>query len=219
MSNFRDTIGNIQRALGVKVDKVFGPVTAEAVMRALNNQAGIEPQPEEEQEAMYAGLDDRTISNIKTLDPKAREPFAKFMRKAKAVGAAMGYDYIMISGNRTFAEQDAIYKQAKDGRDNDRDGKIDEADEQVTKAPAGYSNHNYGIAGDCGVFKGKVYIDLQSPTKAAAVHRAVAAIAHEEGLEAGAHWKRFQDLPHFEIETGLTIAQKRKLFKEKGSVL
>lgn len=219
MSDFRNTIQNIQRAVGVEADGVFGPLSALAVMRALNTYTCIEDQPVEDAALQYAGLDQRSISNIMTLDEKARERFVAFTRKAKAVAAAMGFEYMMISGNRTFAEQDQIFKQAKDGIDNDLDGKVDEADEKVTKARAGYSNHNFGIAGDFGVFFGKLYIDSRYPSKAAAVHRAVAAHASAEGLEWGGDWKDFQDLPHFEIETGLTTEQKRDLFKRKGSVL
>lgn len=219
MSDFRNTIKNIQRAVGVQADGVFGPLTGKAVLRELSADCQVISEQEDATEDWKAGLDSRTISNIETLDVKARDRFASFARKAKAVAAAMGFEYVMISGNRTFAEQDAIYKQAKDGIDNDRDGKVDEADEKVTKARAGYSNHNFGIAGDFGVFISGVYVDATLPTKAAAVHRAVAAHAPGEGLEWGGDWKGFQDLPHFEIETGLTIEQRRELFKRKGSVL
>jgi hypothetical protein len=44
---------------------------------------------------------------------------------------------------RSFAEQDALYAQGRT-----KPGKI------VTKARGGFSNHNFGVAFDIGVFKG-----------------------------------------------------------------
>jgi peptidoglycan L-alanyl-D-glutamate endopeptidase CwlK len=88
----------------------------------------------------------------------------------------------------------------------------------VTNARGGQSNHNFGIAVDFGVFRGKVYLDSADPKLAAQVHAAVAVHARKLGFEWGGDWK-MKDTPHFEIRTGLTMAEKRKRYKEKGSVL
>lgn len=147
--------------------------------------------------------DARTLKNIATLDPKCQERFRAFAEEAKDVAAKFGCDYVMISGNRTWAEQDALFARRP----------------KVTNARGGQSNHNFGIAGDFGVFRGKEYVDETDPSLAHRVHKACAALAKEYGLEWGGAWKSFTDLPHYEVATGLTMVSKRKLYLEKGSVL
>lgn len=152
-------------------------------------------------------LDARTLKNIGTLDAKARPVFARFAAAAKEVAAAQGCEYVMLCGNRSYAEQNALYAigRSKPGT-------------RVTNARGGYSNHNFGIAGDFGVFRDGQYLDESMPKVADAVHKAVASIAEAHGLSAGYYWD-FQDAPHFEIETHLTLAQKRARMEQRGSVL
>lgn len=145
----------------------------------------------------------RTIKNIATLDVKARERFTAFAEAAQEVAETFGCDYRAISGHRTWEEQDRLYTQRP----------------KVTNAAGGYSNHNFGIALDFGVFRGKVYLDATNPDLANRVHAACAQLAADHGLEWGGDWKRFRDLPHYEVKTGLTMAQKRKLYQKEGSVL
>ena len=47
----------------------------------------------------------------------------------------------------------------------------------------------------------------------------MAKIAYRHGLEWGGDWVKFRDLPHFEIETGLSLKQKRNVYQKRGSVL
>lgn len=148
-------------------------------------------------------LHERTLKNIATLDPKARERFEAFAEAAQRVAETFGCDYRAVSGHRTWEEQDRLFTQRP----------------KVTNAPGGYSNHNFGIAMDFGVFRGKVYLDATNPALADRVHTACAQHAGDHGLEWGGDWKRFRDLPHYEIRTGLSMAAKRKIYREKGSVL
>lgn len=172
------------------------------------------PAPEETE------LDSRTLRNIATLDPKAQPAFRQLASLGKAIANRHGCDYVMISGNRTWAEQDALYAQPWDGKDNDGDGRVDESDEKVTNAKGGQSNHNFGIAGDFAVFRGGKYLDSAEPSIAAMIHSAVADAAQtaELNIEWGGDWK-FRDTPHFEISTGLTLAEKRDRYARTGSVL
>jgi peptidoglycan L-alanyl-D-glutamate endopeptidase CwlK len=198
MSDIINTIKSIQRYVGVTADGVFGPVTASAVWRDLNedsDQGSVIGDQED--------LDERTLRNIATLDPKCRDRFVQFARLAKATAATLGCDYVMISGNRSYAEQDVLYNSGRG----------------VTKARGGYSNHNFGIAGDFGVFRGKAYLDDTDAAMAAKVHKACSVHAAACGLAWGGSWNSFKDLPHYEVETGLTLAAKRTLMKGKGSVL
>lgn len=153
-------------------------------------------------------LDPRTLRNIQTLDPKARDAFALFARCAKTVAAGFGCDYIMICGNRTWAEQDALYARGRTA-----------PGPKVTNAKGGQSNHNFGIAADFGVFRGKVYLDDSDPKLASRVHRACAEHAESCGLDWGGHWRGFEDEPHYEVSTGLSLADKRRIYQQKGSVL
>jgi peptidoglycan L-alanyl-D-glutamate endopeptidase CwlK len=73
----------------------------------------------------------------------------------------------------------------------------------VTRARAGYSNHNFGVAWDIGLFKDGKYLE-ESP-----LYRECGEIGKSLGLEWGGDWKSIQDEPHFEVRTGLTMAEKR----------
>lgn len=206
MSGFVDQVKNIQRRVGVAADGKFGPATAVAVWRELNKDSA-ECQVISDQED-FSGLDGRTVSNIATLDPKCRENFAQFARLAKATAATLGCDYVMISGNRSYAEQDALYAQGRT-----KPGKI------VTKARGGYSNHNFGIAGDFGVFRAGAYLDDTDAAFAAKVHKACSVHALACGLLWGGSWSGFVDLPHYEEDTGLTMTEKRARMAARGAVL
>ena len=206
----------IQRVLGVQADGVFGPVTAQAVMLEISGKSFVP------RDAMPAALDARTLKFLATLDPKAQPRFRDLALLGKATAATYGCDYVMISGNRTWKEQDALHAQPRDGKDNDGDGRIDEADEKVTNARGGQSNHNFGIAADFGVFKDGAYLDagtVYEQDLAEQIHRAVSIHAHRLGFDWGGDWKNPVDFPHFELRTGLTLAAKRELYQKKGSVL
>ena len=118
-------------------------------------------------------VDARSEENIATLHEKVH-PYARaFVQRA----AAQGITIKVISGTRTYAEQDALFKKRP----------------QVTKARGGYSNHNFGIAFDIGIFDGSKYVP-ESPR-----YKAVAVIAKEIGLEWGGDWKSFKDEPHYQF--------------------
>lgn len=120
-----------------------------------------------------------------------------------AACARRGVHLEVVQGLRTFAEQDALFNQPRDGRDNDGDGRIDEPDECVTRARGGQSNHNYGIAFDvCPFVNGKPDWKASDATWKIIGQEGVRA-----GLEWGGNWKNFVDRPHFELPTGLSVRQ------------
>lgn len=100
------------------------------------------------------------------------------MHKAAAVGITIK----IISGLRSYEEQNALYAQGRT-----KPGNI------VTNAKAGYSNHNFGIAFDIGVFEGTKYLG-ESPK-----YKVVGALGMELGLEWGGNWKTIKDEPHFQL--------------------
>lgn len=147
-------------------------------------------------------LDDRTERNISTLHPIAQERAREFMRAAIPIMEQRGVAVRIISGTRSYAEQNALYAQGRTAP-----GKI------VTKARGGYSNHNFGIAWDIGLFRGKEYLG-SSP-----LYRECGQIGKSLDLIWGGDWKSFPDEPHFEVPTGLTLAQMRERVAAGKSVL
>jgi len=203
----------IQRELGVEADGRYGIITGTHILAALRARHS-DLHEEKEAPARVAehfALDARTEKNLATLDALAQPRFRSFIFAAKGTAASFGCDYVGIAGSRTFAEQDALYAQGRT-----MPGKI------VTKARGGFSNHNFGIAMDFGVFQGRVYLDGGTAAQkalAARVHAACAVHAAEHGIEWGGSWKSFKDLPHYEIRTGMDMAKKRAVFRAKGSLL
>jgi peptidoglycan L-alanyl-D-glutamate endopeptidase CwlK len=148
-------------------------------------------------------LDERSAKNVATLHARVQSIFRDWITECQIIAKAHGYEYKAISGNRTWEEQAKIYAQGRTAP-----GKI------VTNAKPGYSNHNFGIAVDMGVFKDGKYLDGSKPSEAEAFHRKAATIAEKYGIEWGGSWKSFKDYPHFEYKTGKALAQLRQLVTE-----
>lgn len=123
-------------------------------------------------------VDPRSAANIATLLPFVRPKAEQFL----AALAAAGINAKIISGMRTYAEQSALYAK---GRTT--------PGPRVTNAPAGYSNHNFGVAFDIGIFDGGKYLD-ESP-----LYRKAGAIGKSLGFVWGGDWTSIQDEPHFEF--------------------
>lgn len=196
--SLRDQIKEIQSLVGAEADGIFGPNTARKVIAALNPESTL---------GEWA-LDNRTKRNLSTLEPKAQDKFRKFIFHAKSIAASLGVDYIAISGTRGKEEQNALYAKGRTA-----------PGDKVTNARYGYSNHNFGIALDFGVFAGPKYLDSSDPGWAAGVHRSVAVVAEQYGIEWGGNWKTFKDYPHFEIKTNLSTAEKRARLHAGESIL
>jgi len=194
----------IQKIVGAKADGVYGPRTAGLILAHLKQADDVVELPRVTVPDSKT-IDARTLKNLATLEPKAQVKFKKFILRAQAIAAALGCDYKAISGTRGKAEQNKLYAKGRTAPGR-----------KVTNARYGYSNHNFAIALDFGVFAGNKYIDNTDPSRASAVHRAVAAVAEEYGIDWGGNWKSFKDVPHFEVKSNLTTTQKRaRLFSGK----
>lgn len=114
---------------------------------------------------------------------------ARRVEKVIEAVAKRGFKVKVVQGLRTIAEQNSLYAQGRTKK-----GKI------VTKAPGGFSPHNYGCAVD---------LALVDPVKENGIlthfpdRSPVWAIIGEEGkrqgLEWGGDWKKFKDRPHLEV--------------------
>lgn len=147
-------------------------------------------------------FDPRTEANIKTLHPKAQGLARVFMAAAIPILKNYGADIKIISGTRTWEEQDKLYAKGRTA-----------PGPRVTNARGGYSNHNFGIAFDVGIFVHGKYLEDS------ALYAVVGKLGKSLGLEWGGDWKTFRDEPHFQLKTGLTIAQMRQCVLEKKDIL
>lgn len=195
-----------QRANGLMADGIVGPLTRAKAF----GQPATTPSPSEPYDAA-GGVDERSARNIATLNQKVRPYFERIAIEGTRIAKEMGADgYIMISGNRSYAEQNALYAKGRTA-----------PGPKVTNAKGGYSNHNFAVAGDFGVFKGGVYLDSSNPSLASKIHKAVAAWVKKNLPEIawGGDWTSFRDEPHYEFKTGLTLAQMRERVAAGKSVV
>lgn len=169
-----EIISAVQSSLGVEVDGKAGPETWGAIYAKIVKPSDLL------QESVIDPVDSRSEKNITTLLAEV-QPYARsLVHKAAAVGVTIK----IISGLRTYEEQDTLYAQ---GRTINKDKDI------VTNAKGGQSNHNFGIAFDIGVFEGTKYLK-DSPK-----YKTVGILGVELGLEWGGNWKTIVDQPHFQL--------------------
>jgi peptidoglycan LD-endopeptidase CwlK len=179
-----EIIRAVQKALGVEVDGTAGPETWNAIYnricrgKAGGKAAGATVGTAAPRTGARGRVDDRSEKAIATLLPQV-QPYARaLVRKA----AHHGITIKVISGLRTYEEQNELFAQGRT-----KPGRI------VTNARGGFSNHNFGIAFDVGVFEGANYLD-ESPK-----YKAVGALGMDLGLEWGGNWKTIVDEPHFQL--------------------
>ena len=105
----------------------------------------------------------------------------------------------ILSGTRSYAEQDALFSQRP----------------VVTRARGGRSWHNFGTAVDIGLFdaKGKYLTGATRAEEKAYASAAAQIKAAVPGIAWGGDWTSFVDMPHYYFNTGLTIAQTRQKFE------
>jgi peptidoglycan LD-endopeptidase CwlK len=148
-------------------------------------------------------FDTRTESNIRTLIPKAQKAARDFMNAVKG----QSLTYRIISGTRTYAEQDALFAIGRT---------VDKGKKKVTNAQGGESNHNFGIAWDVGIFDGGKYLTGDTPKEDKEYVKLGALITSKVSvIEWGGNWTTFVDKPHYQLKLGKSEKELRKLL-EKG---
>lgn len=142
-------------------------------------------------------FDPRSERNIASLRIDA-QPLAR--RSVRALRDA-GYDARVLSGTRSYTEQNALFRQGRFGNP----GSV------VTNARGGQSWHNFGLAWDIGLFDRGAYLTND------AVYRQASAAGKIAGLEWGGDWKSFKDFPHYQIGAGgRTLTSAREDFERGG---
>ncbi len=173
-----------------KLDGIWGPKTDAA-------DAAFVAQSETIKTA-NGSFDSRSEPNIFTLAPEVQVLARQFL----SIMTNNGLDIRIISGTRTYAEQDALF----------RKGRFGNAGPRVTNARGGHSNHNFGLAWDIGLFEAGKYITTDKKYKE--LSNLVMGVLPR--LEWGGNWQSFPDVPHYQhIAIVSSITQVRDLF-EKG---
>lgn len=171
-----------------KIDGKWGPKTEAAIAEA-DSRA-------DQLAAQFGTFDLRSEQRIRTLLLDAQRAARIFLSAFNKES----YVVRIISGTRTYAEQDELFAQGRT-----KPGK------RVTNAKGGESNHNFGLAWDIGVFIDGKYQTETAPYKIAAP----IGLAATTGIEWGGNWVTIPDAPHYQMVTGLELSVVRRRF-EKG---
>ncbi|MCV9949240.1 M15 family metallopeptidase [Paenibacillus polymyxa] len=142
----------------------------------------------------------KSLNRLVGLNPVFKIVMEKLIERCYARGVWI----VITQGLRTYAEQDALYAQ---GRNGDKRPK-------VTKARGGYSNHNFGLAADFALLlrDGRTvsWDTLKDDDKDSLPDWSeVVEEAKRLGLEWGGDWRSFKDMPHLQMVFGITTAQFR----------
>ena len=172
-----------------KPDGKWGAKTDEADKLFVNKTEAIKNS--------YGRVDNTSETNIISLTPTAQILARRFLLKAKS----LQWDVRILSGTRTYAEQDALYKM----------GRLGNSSPKITHAKGGCSNHNFGIAWDIGIFEQGKYIQTDLLYKKFAGQ----ILVYFPELEWGGNWKSFKDFPHYQLKAiDRNIETIRSLFEQ-----
>lgn len=156
-------------------------------------------------------METTSLKRLQQLHPKIRDKAIAAYNEAVRI-TPVGVHPFITETLRSFERSNALYNQPWDGKDNDNDGKIDEADEKVTKAKGGSSYHNYGLA-----------IDFVNQINGKAIWKVddnwmkVVNVFKKHGFTWGGDFKSIPDAPHFEMTLGYHWRDLLKLH-EQGKV-
>jgi peptidoglycan LD-endopeptidase CwlK len=197
-----------QMEKGLSGDGVVGPAT-EARLFGINAPVPVVKATEMRDKVSIAVVDKlhpkiRGLVKQGIIDAEAKLPITVAIR--------------VVQGGRSFEYQHALYCQPWDKKDNDGDGKIDEADEKVTNADAGQSYHNFWLAIDFAILYDldgngnyeKLSWDMvkdHDRDGQADWMEVVAVFEKVPGCKWGGRWKSFKDNPHFEWSFGYSVSQ------------
>jgi peptidoglycan L-alanyl-D-glutamate endopeptidase CwlK len=188
----RDDVKFFQRFLQLDglydgdIDGKWGPITEEGARQFEKASDTIRTETRT--------FDVRSETNIRSLSLKAQREARRCLDRLLTAG----FNARVISGTRTYAEQDALFRKGRFGNP----GPV------VTKARGGQSNHNFGIAWDIGLFSANgTYLTATKPYKEAS------AAGKSEFLEWGGDWVKFPDPPHYQLKIQVTLVQMQKLFE------
>jgi peptidoglycan L-alanyl-D-glutamate endopeptidase CwlK len=149
-------------------------------------------------------LDARSEACIMTLQPNAQRKAREFLNAL----SVLPFTYKIISGTRTYAEQDELFAHGRT-----------KPGPRVTNARGGESNHNFGIAWDVGIFdSGKYLMGATKEEEQAYIDLGKHILASVADLEWGGNWQDFVDRPHYQLVMGQTVLAVRQRFESGVAV-
>lgn len=183
---FNQRLLKVQGLYTGRLDGRWGPLTEQAA-RAFE-QASVAIRRE------AGDFDARSEAQLTTLLLPAQDAARRFLARVLEAGLHVR----ILSGTRSYAEQNALFRRGRYGN----------AGPVVTNARGGQSLHNFGVAWDIGLFdaRGRYRQDGASYDRAA-----------EAGMDARLEWggdnPRFVDRPHYQLRLELPIAEIRRRFE------
>lgn len=161
-------------------------------------------------------IDARSERNIQTLLlEKVQQAFRNVLSDLKQHFSRKGIDVVIISGNRSYTEQDALYAKGRPEVCEQKSlPQTTCSGNRVTNARGGYSNHNFGLAADIGLFQNGRYLG-NSP-----FYKEIGPIvARHPQLEWGGNWKSFVDEPHIQYRVPYSMAQLRERIARNEAIV
>lgn len=124
-------------------------------------------------------------------------------RRLLALAADAGLIARLVSGTRSYSEQDRLHGQGRYGNPGPR----------VTNARGGRSNHNFGIAWDVALFDAEGSYLNGDTAEEVGEYRRLGELARPLGLEWGGDWKSLPDVPHYQLRSNLSLSETRRRFE------
>jgi len=150
--------------------------------------------------------DEITQTRIKALHPLIRDEVVKLVAEANTK-LPDNVEIRIVQGLRTFAEQDALFKQRP----------------KVTNAKGGQSIHNYGLAIDFALLVNEKEISWDTSKDSDKDGQAdwleVVTVFLRAGWTWGGNWRTFKDMPHLEKAFGNNWQQLLEKHKSKQFIL
>lgn len=153
-----------------------------------------------------------SMARINLLHPAIKEKVINAIIEAEKITSKA---IRVVQGLRTFKEQQDLFNQPHDGVDNNGNGKIDDASEMVTKAKAGQSYHNFGLAVDICFLDATTSGYKYNESSAWVVDKRVVKVFKNAGFVWGGDFHSITDDPHFEMTFGNNWHELLALHDEK----
>lgn len=189
---------NLQNTSNETTEKLsFLPQTAEE--KTLFNQADV----------TRANLQAQAIPRMNAAsEARLAEVNPQLANRIRAMAAdlrAQGINVMVVSGYRSFAEQNRLYAQGRTTPGN-----------IVTNARGGQSLHNYGLAVDVVPIGANGQPNWNVPNS---TWQKIGAAGVRQGLEWGGNWTSFVDRPHFQMTAGRSISSLLAQYNRNGGNL
>ncbi len=173
------------------LDGIWGPLSEKA--------ANAFDQQSRKTAAKYGTFDLRSEQNIATLSLNTQQEARQFMTRVQGAMSeripsgetAADLPIVkIISGTRSYAEQNKIFRQ----------GRYHNPGPIITNARGGSSAHNFGIAWDIGIFSENNGYIPDGP-----LYDEAANAGLNDALEWGGDWTQFIDKPHYQLKLSTPI--------------